>query len=162
MKTLSLPLAFISFVITSLSTATTAHALSATQTVLKEIRSTAPSGDVTTRYIEASLVVPGETVVYRLDYINDQDAPVTDMVLTVPVPAEVTFQDGSADQDGVDTQFSADGGLTFTRRADLMVAAESGAMVPAGPDDITHIRWMSVDPVAAEARGQLQFTAVLK
>lgn len=157
MKAFSTALALLIF-----ATAPSALALSATQTVLKEIRSTAPSGDVTTRYIEASLVIPGETVVYRLDYINDQDTPVTDMVLTMPVPAEVTFQDGSADQDGIDTQFSADGGLTFTHRADLMVAVESGVMAPAAAADITHIRWVSIDPVAVEARGQLEFKAVLK
>lgn len=144
------------------ATAPTALALSATQTVLKEIRTTTPSGDIATRYIDATLVIPGETVVYRLDYINDQTEPVTDMVLTMPVPAEVTLQDGSADQDGVDTYFSADGGQTFTPRADLMVATDDGVMAPAEAADITHIRWVSIEPVAVEARGQLEFKAVLK
>lgn len=100
----------------------------------------------------ATLVILGETVVYRLDFINDEDEPVTDMVLTMPVPAEVTLQDGSADQDGVDTYFFADGGQTFSRRADLMVATDDSTMASATAADDTHIRWMSVDPVTADAR----------
>lgn len=157
MKALSTALALI-----ILTTAPSALALSATQTVLKEIRTTTPSGEVTTRYVDAKLVIPGETIVYRLDYMNDSAEPVTEMVLTMPVPAEVTFQDGSADQDGMETYFSTDSGQSFSARAALMVDTGDGVMAPARSEDITHVRWVSNRPVAVAADGQLQFKAVLK
>ncbi|GHB04876.1 hypothetical protein GCM10009069_29270 [Algimonas arctica] len=157
MKALSTALALI-----ILATAPSALALSATQTVLKEIRTTTPSGDVTTRYVAAELVIPGETIVYRLDYVNDSAESVTDMVLTMPVPAEVTFQDGSAEQAGMETSFSSDGGQTFFARPALMVDADEGVMVPASAEDITHIRWVSNITVASNEDGILQFKAVLK
>lgn len=153
---------FSAVVLMMFATAPSALALSATQSVLKEVRTTTPSGDVTTRYIDATLVIPGETVVYRLDYVNDQDAPVTDMVLTMPVPAEVLFKEGSAEQDGMETYFSTDAGQTFSARAELMVALDDGGVAPAAAADITHIRWVSSRPVPAEADGLLQFKAVLK
>lgn len=157
MKKFSTALAILMF-----ATAPSALALTATQSVLKEVRSMSASGDLETRYVEAKLVIPGETVVYRLDYENDQPEPVTDMVLTMPVPAEVIFQDGSAELDGMQTSFSTDGGQTFQRRADLMVAIGDSVMAPASSEDITHIRWISAEPVAIAADGQLQFKAVLK
>ncbi|GHB05673.1 hypothetical protein GCM10009069_30100 [Algimonas arctica] len=157
MKALSFALALI-----MLATAPAALALSATQRALKEIVTTTPSGDIETRYVEAKLVVPGETIVYRIDYMNDSDAPVTDLVLTMPVPAEVTFQEGSAEQDGMETYFSTDDGQSFTNRTDLRVDMGGGIMAPAGSEDITHVRWVSIRPVPAEADGLLQFKAVLK
>jgi uncharacterized repeat protein (TIGR01451 family) len=157
MKALSTALALI-----ILSASPSALALSATQTVLKEIRTTTPSGEVTTRYVDATLVTPGETIVYRLDYLNDSAEPVTDMVLTMPVPAEVTYQEGSADQDGMDIYFSTDGGESFSSRTDIMVDVGDGVMAPALSEDITHVRWVSTRPVAVSAEGILQFKAVLK
>lgn len=157
MKALSFALALL-----MLAAAPHAMALSATQSVLKEVSTTTPSGEVTTHYIDATLVTPGETIVYRLNYTNDREEPVTEMVLTMPVPGEVTFKDGSADQADMETYFSADGGETFHRRAEVMVALSGDVMAPAGPADITHIRWMSLNPVAAAAQGHLQFKAVLK
>lgn len=157
MKALSTVLALI-----ILATAPSALALSATQTVLKEIRTTTPSDEVITRYVAAELVTPGDTIVYRLDYLNDSAEPVTDMVLTMPVPAEVIFQDGSAEQAGMETSFSSDGGQTFFARAALMVDTDEGVMAPARAEHITHIRWVSNSTVASNEDGILHFKAVLK
>lgn len=157
MKTFSTALAILMF-----ATTPSALALSATQSVLKEIQSTTPSGDIETRYVEAKLVIPGETVVYRLDYENDQSEPVTDMILTMPVPAEVIFQDGSAELEGMKTYFSTDGGTIFQPRSELMAGTGDGIRVPASSEDITHIRWEATTSFPVAARGQLQFKAVLK
>lgn len=150
------------FALVVLTAPQVAFALTATQSVLKEVRSTTPTGDIITRYVDATLVVPGEVIVYRLDYENDGSEPVTDMVLTMPVPSEVTFQEGSADQDGMETYFSADGGATFHVLGNVMIDALDGTLTPAGAADITHVQWVAKIQIAPNTRGQLQFKAALK
>lgn len=145
-----------------LTAAPGAFALSATQTVLKEIRTEDAAGNVSVDYVDASLVTPGETVIYRLDYVNDADEPVTDMVLTMPVPVEVAFRDGSADRAGTQTLYSADGGNSFSTRDALIVRRDDGSELRAEAADITHVRWIFSEPLAPGSSGDIAFAGLLK
>jgi len=76
---------------TSLMASDSAFALTATQSVEKEIVVQMPDGTENLSRAPAELVIPGERVVYTLSYTNDDAAPASDLVLTMPVPPEIKY-----------------------------------------------------------------------
>ena len=83
------------------------------------------------------MVIPGERVVYTLSYTNDDAAPATDLILTMPVPSEIKYMDGSATLDGARVVYSADDGKTFASRTGLRVIGLDGNSRTALSEDIT-------------------------
>lgn len=138
-----------------------AMALTATQTVQKEIISVAADGTETVSYASAELVTPGERIVYTLNYANDKEEAATDLVLTVPIPEEVVFAEGSAAGAGTVITFSVDG-TNFARREALRVTLADKRTRPAGSEDISHVRWTIAGPVTPGETGALRYTGVLK
>lgn len=138
-----------------------AHALTATQVVEKEVEVTLPDGATDIAYQDALLVIPGEVIRYRLDYTNDDAQPASDLVLTMPVPEVVTFLEGSASGLASTITYSIDQGASFSERGALTVTDESGSR-SATADDVTHVRWFVAGPVAAGESGTLSFKGILK
>jgi uncharacterized repeat protein (TIGR01451 family) len=139
-----------------------ASALTATQIVEKEVITQNPDGTTQTQRVSAESVIPGERIVYTLRYLNDGTEPATNLVMTMPVPKEVTFIDGSANRSGAETVYSVDGGNTFASRENLVVRGTNGASRPAKAEDITHVKWTVVGPVQSAEAGELVFKGVLK
>ncbi len=139
-----------------------AHALEATQKVEKEITITQDDGTTLTKRVAADLVTPGEKIVYTVSFTNDDAEPATDLVLAMPVPADIRFLEGSADRDGAVVRYSADGGVTFDERDALVLPSVGGGTRAAGPDDITHIQWRIAGPVAVGETDAILFKGRLK
>lgn len=137
-------------------------ALTASQVVEKEIVVINDDGSETTRRTPADTVVPGERIVYTLNYQNDKSEAANDLVLTMPVPGEVKFIEGSADNRASVVTYSADGGQSFASRQTLTVQTADGEWSPASSGDVTHIRWLIAGPVQAGQTGQLAFKGTLK
>lgn len=146
----------------SLLTTSTASALTAKQTVEKEIVVQMPDGTETMSREVADTVTPGERVVYTLDFTNDDAAPASDLVLTMPVPAEIKLIEGSAAQEGARVVYSADGGKSFAERSSVRVATSDGTLRAANANDITHVRWTVPGPVAVGDSGSLSFKGILE
>lgn len=146
----------------SLLVSASASALTATQSVEKEVVVQMPDGTENVTRAPAELVIPGERVVYTLSFTNDDAAPASDLVLTMPVPEEIKYMDGSATKDGAKTVYSADGGKTFAERTTLRSAGADGVVRTATAEDITHIRWTVAGPVAVGESGSLSFKGILK
>ena len=147
---------------TSILTSVSASALTAKQSVEKEIVVQMPDGTESLNRGPAELVTPGERVVYTLSYTNDDAAPATDLVLTMPVPSEIKYMDESATLDGAKVVYSADDGKTFSSRAGLRVIGLDGNARTARSEDITHIRWTVAGPLAVGETGTLSYKGVLK
>lgn len=145
-----------------LSSAATPFALTAKQTVEKEVTRTLDNGQIVTEQVEASLVVPGETVIYTFDIFNDEDQPVTDLVLAMPVPKEIRFIEGSADQAGASVLYSVDDGQSFKRRDTLSMRGNDGTPRPATSDDITHVQWKISGPIEAGQSDKVLFKGRLR
>ncbi len=137
-------------------------ALTANQTVQKEIIITQPDGTTEVEYGDASLVTPGETIIYSLNYENNKTEPVSDLVLTMPVPEVITYIEGSAERAGTSVVYSADQGATFVTRGKLLVYSDGDISQVATANDITHIRWTLQTPVVPGQTGILSFKGVLK
>ena len=147
---------------TSLLASASASALTAKQTVEKEVVVQMPDGTESITRGPAELVIPGERVVYTLNFTNDKAEPASDLVLTMPVPSEIKFMDGSASSTGAKTVYSADGGQSFADRTQLRKVGADGNVRTATAEDITHIRWTVAGPIAAGESGDLSFKGILK
>jgi len=135
-------------------------ALTASQTVQKEVITVAEDGTETISYASADMVTPGERIAYTLNYMNDKAEPASNLVLTMPVPEVVVFVEGSARGTGTQMSYSVDGSNFYPREAlNVMV---DGTSRPASAEDISHIRWNIVGPIDSGAAGSLAFSGTLK
>lgn len=139
-----------------------ATALTAQQTVNKVVEIKNDDGSTEIRFEPASLVSPGERIVYSLNIENDGAESATDLVLTMPVPSEVEFVEGSADKKGTTVSYSTDGGETYSDRLELRVITVEGRSRAAQSEDITHIRWELSGPIEAGGTDVLSFQGILK
>jgi len=153
---------FFSVALLIASTSISAYALTATQTVEREIVVLNADGSQTVTRIAADKVTPGDKVIYSLNYFNDEDKPAENIVLVMPIPTEVNYIDGSAEFDGVSSSYSTDGGRSFAGRDGLVVAQGDGTKTVASASDITHIRWTVQSAVSPNTGGTLSFSARLQ
>lgn len=145
-----------------LAATVSASALTATQKVEKEITVQQADGTNVTQLVSAAEVTPGEKIVYTVSYTNDSSEPATDIVLAMPVPADVRFLEGTAEKDGAIVRYSADGGTSFVKRDALVLPAVGGGTRAANADDITHIQWRIAGPVPVGASDEIKFKARLR
>ncbi|MEA3052710.1 MAG: hypothetical protein QOG72_1613 [Sphingomonadales bacterium] len=105
-----------------------------------------------------NVVVPGDKLVFVLNYRNGGAEPATGFTVTNPIPAAVSFAGGEDSQAVV----SIDGGRSWGKLASLKVAQPDGTSRSAVPADVTHIRWSFSQPIAASSGGKLSFRGVVK
>lgn len=139
-----------------------AWALTATQSIQKEVTTLNADGTTVVSYEPADLVAPGERIVYALEVANDDTQAATNLVLTMPVPEEIKYVEGSAVKNGAIVTYSADNGQSFADRDTLIVLAENGVTRSANSEDITHIRWKITGSIEAGATDRLSFKGELK
>jgi uncharacterized repeat protein (TIGR01451 family) len=136
--------------------AESAHAIETAGDTAVEIKITAEievtvktaDGREEVKRVPAAKVTPGTAVIYTLNAKNTSAAPVADVVMTDPIPAEMEYVDGSASVADARLTFSVDGGVNFAAKEALKVKGEDGAMRAALPGDFTHIRWQLEKPLA--------------
>ena len=140
---------------------TSALALTAEQVVEREVIVKNLDGTETVKREKADKVVPGEKIVYSINYYNDLDKSADNVVLVMPVPAELTYIEGSADADGTRTAYSADGGKTFAARQEVTIKTAEDSIRTAESADITHVKWI-VSSIMPGEQGTLSFKGELK
>jgi uncharacterized repeat protein (TIGR01451 family) len=155
-------------------------AVSLTSTALIERRSVDAAGKETVQFKTPSevLVVPGDKVVFTLTYINNGSEPATAFRAVNPMPGAIQFLSTAQDW----AEVSVDGGNIWGKLSDLRVAQNNPASSDATPvegqkpsvpgplavsraataEDVTHIRWVFVDAIAAGAKGELSYSGVVK
>jgi uncharacterized repeat protein (TIGR01451 family) len=103
-------------------------------------------------------VLPGEALVFMLEYKNTGAKPATAFVINNPIPANVLFT-------GVEQPWavvSVDGGKTFGTLATLKVAKGDGTMRAALPTDVNMVRWKFAQAIPAAGEGRVTFYAMVK
>jgi uncharacterized repeat protein (TIGR01451 family) len=138
--------------------AVAAGPLQVTSKILAEHRTRAADGSTSVTLVAANKVVPGNRVVFVLDYKNTGRQPIANIVLDNPVPQGIAYRAPGANSPA--PELSTDG-KTYGALASLRVRAATG-LRPATADDVTHVRWRLAAPLAAGAQGQFSFQAVLK
>ena len=129
------------------------------QTQVKVERTTTDAqGQPHTTLEEPAVVVPGDRLLFTLNYSNNGATPATNFVVTNPLPAAVAF----SGTDDARADVSVDGGRTWGKLATLQVRGEDGAMRPARADEVNSIRWAFAQPIPAGEAGRLTFRGVVR
>ena len=100
---------------------------------------------VTWKQLEDNAVVaPGDVLRYTVVGENTGDSAANDLVVTQPIPEQMTYKLNSAkSQNNVDITYSIDRGETFVAEPKIKITLEDGTVEerPAPPEAYTHIRW---------------------
>ena len=104
---------------------------------------------------DPNTVTPGDVVEYRLVFTNITGRPVNNIQFTDPLPEGMHYLQGTAgaDRDGVDVEFSLDGGTSYSAQPMVEVVVDGRTeQRPASPEDYTDIRWTVHGEVQPDAR----------
>jgi hypothetical protein len=93
----------------------------------------------------------GDRVVYVVTWQRTSGSG--SFTVTNPLPRSVYFQ-GTADGD---EQVSVDGARTWGKLEDLRIGSRY-----ATPEDVTHVRWRVPAEVAAQGRGRIAYSAIVR
>lgn len=126
--------------------------------VFIERATTDASGKQRVSLEEPKVVVPGDRLVFVLNYRNAGAQPADKFVITNPMPSAVRFADAGDARPLV----SVDGGKSWGTLDTLTVPLADGSRRPAQPADVTHIRWAFQKPIPAGGAGKLMFRGVVK
>jgi len=137
------------------------NTLEVVTTVQKIVTVVADDGQVSTEYVEADTVVPGERVQYTILFRNVGTQPADNVVITNPIAESLTYVTGSALQDGLQVEFSIDGGQSFAA-ADALLVNDDGSDRRATNNDYTHVRWVMQTALAVGDQGIASFAADLE
>ena len=112
--------------------------------------------------IEAARVVPGDEVIYTIQYMNVGEEAADSVVITNPVPDHMMYKNGSASGENTAVTFSVDGGKTYESPENLKVLDSEGKERPAKASDYTHVRWILSASLLPETGGYVSFRAILE
>ncbi len=133
------------------------------ETVIEmEVETVNGAGQKETYRIPVDRAAPGSRLIYSIHYKNESPEPAANAVITTPLPANILYQEGSAQGGDARISFSVDGGRTYHPPAQLFITDPSGRRFPAQPKDYTHIRWTFDTPLAPGATGIVSYRAILK
>ena len=153
------PLIAIAIASTLAAPAVAAGPLVVTSKVLVETRTAGTDGTTRVTLTKPARVVPGDRVVFVLDYRNTGRQPIADLVLANPLPPAITYR---APRPGSPAPELSVDGRTFGPLAGLTVPTPGGGTRPARTDDVVAVRWRLSNPLAAGGQGELAFQAALK
>ena len=104
----------------------------------------------------ASRVIPGNEVIYVINYRNVGDQPLENVAITNPIPEQLVYVDAAGAVPV--TSVSVDDGAEYGALAALTVPGPDGQPRPATSADVTHLRWI-VPLLPAGADGAVSFEA---
>lgn len=130
-----------------------------TSKVLVEQRQAAGDGTTRTVFKPVAKAVPGDHIVYRLEYHNTGKEAATGVVVANPIPAQLQYA-GPA-EGSPNPEVSTDG-TAFGPIAQLRVRGIDGTVRPAVMTDVRVVRWRLDTPVAGGSSGKLAFRTILK
>lgn len=119
------------------------------------IRQVVENGQTRETLEEPTKVLPGDRLVFTTHYSNGGDKPITDFVVTNPLPAPVKLTRAG------DFEVSVDGGKTFGALAGFRVAGADGRPRAAELADVTHVRW-KLASIAPGASGDVRYFAEVR
>ncbi len=139
-------------------TAMAANNVSLSSDVFVERKVAKPNGTTAIVLEQPTTVVPGDKLVFVVNYKNVGRAPATDFSVTNPLPKAVAFQGTS---DGTEI-VSIDGGKNWGPLSSLSYQDENGEVRPALMTDVTHVKWKFNRSLSAGSGGKLVFRGTVK
>lgn len=149
---------FLTFLAAVIAVPAAANPVALSNDVFVERVSTDADGKRKVTLEAPKVVLPGDRLLFVLNYRNASPKAADKFVVTNPMPSAVQFAEQADDVAVV----SVDGGKNWGTLAQLRVADADGTTRPARSDDVTHIRWAFNQPIPAGASGKLMFRGVVK
>ena len=112
--------------------------------------------------IAAKKVAPDGEVIYTTTFKNTIDKPISNIMVTNPIPTNMLFTADSATGANTVITYSIDGGKTYDAPEKLTVAGKDGKQRPAQAADFTHIRWIYKGDLATGKSSDVGFKAKVK
>jgi uncharacterized repeat protein (TIGR01451 family) len=119
-------------------------------------------GTKESKRIAAKKVAPDGEVIYTTTFKNTIDKPISNIMVTNPVPANMLYTADSAIGANTVITYSVDGGKTYDAPEKLTVAGKDGKQRPAQAADFTHIRWIYKGDLATGKSSDVGFKAKVK
>ncbi len=119
---------------------------------------TAANGTVERKILPATMVTPGDQLIFTISYQNNGAQKASQFKITNPLPHSVEYT-GAEDETA---EVSVDSGATFGKLGQLSVKNADGSLRPALPGDVTHLRWTLPTDLQPGGSGQVSFNARLK
>lgn len=135
-----------------------AQSLALNSRIFVEKRVKEADGTIRTVLSPAKRAIPGDTLVVMVDYRNPAAKPVSNIVVTNPLPTAISYR-GTAD-DGAEV--SVNGGRSWGRLEDIRITERDGTVRQAVPEDVTHVRWRLAKSVPAGGTGKVSFRGVVR
>ncbi|WP_421854559.1 hypothetical protein [Novosphingobium sp.] len=107
--------------------------------------------------VEPKVVIPGDHLLFTTRYHNEGAQPVTNFVVTNPLPSAVVLSSEAV----AGTEVSVDGGKTWGQLGSLKVAGSDGNARVATTADVTHVRW-TIPAIAPGASGEVQYHGIVR
>lgn len=152
---------FLILVLVSMTTLATAawatEAVELRTQLVAEVRESAGTQERPTfRMVPATRLSQGQVVYYTVRITNPTPVFANKVQVSQQIPANTTYQVGSASGPGTEVEFSVDGGETFAAAGDLKLP---DGVTRAPPERYTHIRWRLRNPLAPGATALARFRA---
>jgi uncharacterized repeat protein (TIGR01451 family) len=128
----------------------------------KQVIKTNSKGEKEFSYVEPTIVVPGDVILYSITFENIGKEPVSNIVVNDPVPNNSKYRMNSATGKNTKITFSIDGGKNFGDPKDLVVKDKAGKSWVAKPEQYTHIRWVYGKSLAPGEKGEVSFKTAIK
>jgi uncharacterized repeat protein (TIGR01451 family) len=129
---------------------------------MTEITTTNQAGQEVTTRVQAGKVVPGDEVIYTINFVNHGTEPAADVVITNPIPEHMVFTQVEDSPRAAAVSMSPDGGSLYDSPRNLTVTDAKGQPRPAKAADFTHVRWTFQEPLEPGAEGIVSFRAQLQ
>lgn len=112
-------------------------------------------------YVEPSLVLPDDVILYEITFENISDQPVENIVINNPIANNSVYRASSATGDATDITFSVDG-KNFAAADALTVKDKTGKTWQAKPEDYTAIRWTYKKALMPGEKGKVTYKTTIK
>ena len=129
-------------------------------TAMKQVIEVNDKGEREVRYVEPKTVIPGDVILYTIEFENIGDQPISNIVLNDPVPNNSFYRDGSAKGENADILFSVDG-ENFAP-ADKLTVTENGKQRKATAKDYTVVRWVVKQPLKPGEKRSVSFKTQIR
>ncbi len=127
---------------------------------MKQVITVTADGRNLVEYVEPSQVIPGDVILYTIEFENISDQPASNIVLDDPVPNNSVYREGSARGANTRIQFSIDG-QSFDSAENLMVTKDGSRQLAAAAD-YTAIRWIYTQDLKPGEKSSVTFKTRIK
>lgn len=112
-------------------------------------------------FVEPKLVLPGDVILYEIEFENVSEQVISDIVVNNPLPNNSKYRAGSAHGKFTQITFSVDGSK-YEAAEGLIVKDKAGKSWLAKPEDYRAIRWVYKQALKPGEKSKVSYKTEIK